>query len=225
MKGITLVTLMVAGFVIMMGVCLGLTYTKYDEVTTTVVMDDGIQCTLNDQTVSNGDEITVDMNNGYLDIHVESAYEQNIGYAGTWSSSRNTVNSTNMPEPTAKSADYRIHFGHGTYSGRLVIKFADPDEIQPITLTFTIKESLLKVTHGDTEIHDGDQFTFVSDDSLTVTTRDGQKHSMSYDGHWSNPDGMSGGSSGYSTSTSMTISIVDMMYFDPGTGTMKITGS
>ena len=55
-----------------------------------------------------------------------------------------------------------------------------------------------------------------------MTTNDGLRHNVSYKGSWNNDYGMSGGASGEELGSSVTIYIVDMMYFADGHGTMEI---
>ena len=105
----------------------------------------------------------------------------------------------------------------------------DDDRIDPsngraqIELTFTIDESKLKVVCGSQVIRDKDTVTFDGDAELTVTTLDGKRHDISYDGSWSNGSGESGGSSGSELTNNALIYISDNIFISKATGTMRIS--
>lgn len=225
MKGITLFALMTAGFILFAAAAIGVAYAKHDEVTTTVVLEDGITCTINGKAVSNGDKVTVKSEGGYLNVHVESNFEQGIGYAGTWQSVSNTVTSSCTDNTVSKCGDFKIAFNHGEYNGRINIQFFDGDgDLAAINLTFTITGDI-SVSWSGGDITNGQTVSFPGDSKITVKTNDGQRHEVSYSGSWSNPDGMSGGASGGELNSTVIIDIVDCIYFDPATGTMNISVS
>ena len=74
MKGMVLFSLMAAGVILFAGAAIGLSYTKYDELTTTIDLDDGITCTLNGKEVSNGETVTIRQDMGTVRVHLESEY-------------------------------------------------------------------------------------------------------------------------------------------------------
>ena len=208
---------MAAGIVLFAATAIGLSYAKYDETTTEVFIEDGITCTINGKEVSNGETVTVKTGEYDLKIKVDSEYDLKIGIAGEWSSDQRTVSGHDFD-----SKELRVAMGHGTFSGKLRIGFIDGDgDLGNIILRFTIGEGIT-VTHGSDEIKDGDTYTFTGDSVIAVKTNDGQRHDVRYNGSWSNDCGMSGGASGVELGSSVTISIIDMMYFDDGHGTMDI---
>ena len=223
MKGITLATLMVVGIFVLAAGAIGLSYAKYDEATTTVILEDGITCTINGKEVSNGETVTVKLEGGYLNVHAVAPMPMVIGYSGQWTAGDNTCKSTVWTGSEVESYDFKVAINHGKFTGRMVIKDLGGDELQPIELKFSIDESKVTVKHGGDVIHDGDTFTIYGDDAFTATTVDGQKHTINWDGHWSNPDGESSGASGCHYTVTATISVQDFIYFDKATGTMVIT--
>ena len=225
MKGIILSALMVAGILLFAGTAIGLSYAKYDEATTTVILEDGITCTINGKEVGNGDTMNVKMEGGYLNVCARSPDAAVIGYSGQWTSGDRTCTGTDTSGDEVTDFDFKIALSHGSFTGRVVIKNMGADELQPIELTFTIDESKVTVVHGGDVIKNGDVFTLIGDDSFNVTTVDGQKHTIRWDGHWSNPDGESSGASGCHYTVSTTIVVQDFIYFEKATGTMKITVS
>ena len=222
MRGITLATLMVVGILAVAATAIGLSYAKYDEATTTVTIEDGIKCCINGKEVSNGDTVTVKLEAAKLKIEVCSEYEQPIGYAGKWTSNDHTVTSSKTDDSTVKSGTFTVDLNHGKYNGILRIGFMDGDgDLANVVLKFTIGEGIT-VTSGSDEIKDGDTYTFIGDSKIIVKTNDGQRHDVKYSGSWSNDCGMSGGASGQELNSSVTIDIIDMMFFDDGHGTMDI---
>ena len=222
MKGITVATLMVVGMLAVMAVCVGLSYAKYDEATTTVTLDDGITCTINGKEVSNGDTVTVKLEAAKLKIKVSSEYDQPIGYAGKWTAGDNTVTSSKTDDSTVGSGEFIINLNHGKYTGAIKIKFVSADMSgQKITFKFSIAEGL-NVTYGSTAITDGESIEFTDDTIyINVATADGQKKNISYSYWWG--DSSEGGSgSGSEYNTSIQIIIDNMAFFDPQPGEVKI---
>ena len=223
MKGKYLLAFMVVGILLLTVMCLGVTYNKYDEVTSQVIMDEGITCTINGKAVADGDVVTVNPNFGKLKICVDSQYELPIGVAGIWKSDKETITASSTDSSIVKSGEIKAMFGHGSYDGTLRVFFTDDDGcLADIVLTFKISDGLMVRSQG-ISITDGAQFTFSGDSTINVTTADGQKHNIKYSGSWSNDCGMSSGASGNEYGESATINILDTMYFDPGYGTMEIT--
>jgi hypothetical protein len=94
--------------------------------------------------------------------------------------------------------------------------------VSPVELTFSIDDSKLKVVCGDREIKDKDVITFEEDSSLTVTTLDGQRHTIDYAGSWQNDAGMGESSSASVLTNSLSIPI-DCVYGGKATGNMSIS--
>ena len=221
MKGKYLAAIMVAGMLVFIALSLGVTSTKYDEVTTTVIMDDGIACTINGKTVTNGSTVAVNPDFSKIKVHVESNYQLPICIAGIWTSDKETVTGSCTDGSIVSSGDLKVTVGHGSYNGTLRVFFTDDGDLADIILTFTIGSGITVRSQGIT-INDGDQFTFHDDSTINVTTNDGQRHDISYKGSWSNDCGMSSGASGSELGSEITIYITDMIYFDPAYGTMSI---
>ena len=213
---------MAVGILVFAVTAIGLSYAKYDEATTTVFLGDGITCTIDGKEVSNGDTVKAPVKGGYLEVHAESATPAIIGYSGMWTDGDKTCTSSGKTDSEVSESDFKIAFNHGSFSGRMSIKNMGIDELQPIELKFTIDESKVTVKHGGDVIHDGDSFTIYGDDAFSVSTVDGQKHTITWDGRWSNPDGESSGASGCHYTVSTTITVQDFIYFSKATGTMTV---
>jgi len=223
MNGKYLAAFMVAGMLVFIALSLGITSCKYDEITSTVIMDDDITCTINGKVVHNGDTVTVNPTFGKVKIHVDSEYALPIGIAGIWKSDKETVTASSTDSSIVQCGEIKAAFGHGTYTGTVRVFFtADDGDLAPITLTFKISDGLMVRSQG-ISITDGSQFTFDNDSTINVTTTDGQRHNIKYSGSWSNDCGMSSGASGEELGEATTIYITDTMYFDPGYGTMTIS--
>ena len=207
---------MAAGVILFAGAAIGLSYTKYDELTTTIDLDDGITCTLNGKEVSNGETVTIRQDMGTVRIHLESEYPIPIIMGALWKSSDRTIMASSLD---CKGCD--VQLGHGDFTGRFIAHYQGDGDLANVVLKFTIGEGIT-VSAGGTQINDGDEYTFVGDGTITVTTNDGQRHDVKYKGSWSNEYGMSGGASGNELNSTVSISIVDMMYFSDGHGTMEI---
>ena len=217
MKGTTLAVLMVVGILAFAALAIGVSYAKYDEATTVVSIENGITCTINDKEVHNGDTITVRTGEYNMKIRVESEYDLPIGIAGKWTSDTRTVTCCDLD-----TKELVVAFGHGVFDGKLAIGYtADDGDIAAVVLKFTIGDGIT-VTHGSDEIKDGDTYSFPNDSTIVVKTNDGQRHNVKYNGSWSNDYGMSGGANGEELGSSVNISIIDMMYFGDGHGTMEI---
>ena len=198
--------------------------TKNDQVTTEVLMDDGMTCTINGKEVANGDTVTVSLDMGNMKIHVDSQASGKLAVCGLWSSDDGGASILKNTGKAVTSADFAVKFvKHGTFKGAMYISNDAADgDLAPIILKFTVDESMVTVKNGGTVIHNNDVVTFTNDSELQVTTVDGKSHEITYKGTWSNSSGMSSGASGSELGTSTTIYIVDTMYFDAGNGTMEV---
>ena len=194
-----------------------------DEVTTKVSIGAGLTCTINDEQVSNGQELVL-KETSELKVCVKSVDLVQIRAAGTWSSDKNVYGDVFTTDSPVKEACFTFKLNHGKFCGKLdLINMAeDSGDINPIHLKFSFDESKLKVSCGGSEIKDGDTFTFDGDSTVSVESKIGRVN-ISYSGSWKNADGMSGGARGNNLGTSASISIMDMMFFSDGYGDMKIT--
>ena len=213
---------MTVGILAFAALCIGLSYAKYDEVTTTVTLDDGITCCINGKEVSNGDTVTVNMKAAKLKICVSSESDQAIGYLGRWSSADHQVTSSQKDPSTVKNGEFIIDFNHGSYTGTLTVKYLGADSGgQTILFDFNICDGVT-VTSGGTEIKNGDTRGFTDDTIyITVTTNDGQKKNISYT-YWWGDAGEGGYGSGSEYNSTIQIIIDNMAYFDPETGGVTI---
>lgn len=224
MKETTILAVAVMVALVAAGAAIGVNIMKNDEVTTEVLLDDGMTCTINGKEVANGDTVTVTISSGNMTIHVDSQAQGRLAVTGLWTAEGATASVKQCTDNPVTSADFPAKFiKHGTYKGAIYISndAADSD-IAPIILKFTVDESKVIVKNGGTVIHNNDVVTFTNDSELQVTTVDGKSHEITYKGTWSNSSGMSSGASGSELGTSTTIYIVDTMYFDAGNGTMEV---
>ena len=194
-----------------------------DEITTKVSVGSGLSCKIDGNDVANGEEITI-KEKSKLSVEVTAVDDVQIQAAGSWKSDRNTIGKVFTTDSPVKEACFTFELNHGKFNGKLsIINMAENSgNICPIHLKFTFDESKVKVSSGGTEIANGDTFTFDHDGSVLVESKIG-KATLNYSGSWKNADGMSGGASGCNLGTSVSISIMNMMYFSDGYGDMKIT--
>ena len=221
MKGITVFAAIVVGAILLMGLCVGVSYTKYDSVTTTFEIEDGITCTVNGKEVANGDTVTYTPDMGRMKICVESDYDQYIGYTGRWSSSQGSVASSFTEKSVKNTGELVVDFGHGDYTGNIKIAYIDSDDYQTLTMTFNITGDVKVVAEG-VEIMNGDVKQYNTDIHITVTANDGQKHNIDWSYWWGDSsESGSGNGSEYNSSTSFTVE--NMAYFDPHNGSVTIS--
>lgn len=222
MKGIVLSALMIAGVLLLAGTAIGLSYTKYDEATTTVTLDDGIRCCINGKEVGNGDTVTVKLEAAKLKVCVCSDSEQAIGYHGRWSSADHEVTGNQKDASTVGKGEFVIDFNHGSYTGILTIKYLGADSGgQTILFDFDICDGVT-VTSGGSDIKNGDTRGFTDDTIyITVTTDDGQKRNISYT-YWWGDAGEGGFGTGSEYDSTVQIAIENTAYFDPETGGVTI---
>ena len=224
MKATTILAACVAVALVVAVAAVCTNMTKNDQVTTEVLMDDGMTCTINGKEVANGDTVTVSLDMGNMKIHVDSQASGKLAVCGLWSSDDGGASILKNTGKAVTSADFAVKFvKHGTFKGAMYISNDAADgDIAPIILKFTVDESKVVVKWGDTVIHNNEVVTFENDSQLNVTTADGASHNITYSGKWSNSSGMSSGVSGNELGTSTIIYITDTMYFDAGNGTMDV---
>ena len=216
---------LVAAAVIGMGCTIVLVGGMNDEITTEVSVGAGLSCKIDGNDVANGEQITI-KEKSKLCVQVEAVENIQIQAAGTWTSEKNVIGKVFTTESPVKEASFTFELNHGKFNGKLlIINVAEnTGDINPIHLKFSFDESKVKVSAGGTEIANGDTFDFDGDGSVLVESKVG-KVMLKYSGSWKNDCGMSGGASGYNQGTSVTISIVNMMFFSDGYGDMNITVS
>ncbi len=224
MRETTILAVAVVVAMVAAGAAIGMNIMKHDEITTEVLMDDGMTCTINGTEVANGDTVTLSLTGGAMSVHIDSQIHGKIAVCGLWASDSASTSVLKSTDSAATAADFHVRFvRHGTYKGAMYISNDAADgDLAPIILKFTVDESMVTVKNGGTVIHNNDVVTFTNDSELQVTTVDGKSHEITYKGTWSNSSGMSSGASGSELGTSTTIYIVDTMYFDAGNGTMEV---
>lgn len=212
---------MAVGIIVFAGLCVGIAYTKYDKVTTTVSIDDGIIVTISGKEVTDGQTITIDKGVSNIKVEVASSYDQYIGYAGYWTSGSHTVQSTVKDESIQYRGEFLIHFGHGNFTGGLKIAFLSPDMgDQKITMEFTI-DSALTVTCNGAAVTSGQVIDYTDDLHITVSTKDGQKRDIQYSYYWgSSCEHGSGQGEEYNSTINFTVE--NMAYFEHANGEVKI---
>ena len=221
MKGKTLFALMIVGILVFAGLCIGVSYAKYDKVTTTVHFDDGIYVTIDDIEVTNGQTITIDKDLGHFHVAVRSDSDQYIGYAGQWTSGPDHVSVKMRDETIQYYGEFTVHFGHGNFDGGLRISYLGGDTMEPITMKFSIGQGV-KVTSNGAEIVNGAEITYTDDATIVVTALDGQKHNINWRYSWSSSC-ESGSGEGSEYNTSMTFTIENTAYFEHAYGTVNIS--
>ena len=197
----------------------------YNESKTTVIVGSGLTVTINGEEVTDGQEFVLDGKN-VLDIHVESALESQIRVSGKWTSDMKTFTKDDVTASPVSSADFSIQLKNGKYTGKLAIfdTISNGSDLAPIELKFTVDESKVKVSWSGGEIKDGDTVTFTGDTYVTVESKIGRAD-LSLSGSWSNDCGMSGGANQTELCESMSVQILDTIFFDKAYGTMKVTAT
>ena len=196
-----------------------------DEITTEVSVGAGLSCKIDGNDVANGEQITI-KEKSKLCVEVQAVENIQIQAAGTWASEKNVFGKVFTTDSPVKEASFTFELNHGKFNGKLlIINMSDNSgDICPIHLKFSFDDSKVKVSAGGTEIANGDTFDFDSDGTVLVESKVGTMM-LKYSGSWKNDCGMSGGASGYNQGTSVSISIMNMMFFSDGYGDMTITAS
>ena len=189
MKGSILFSLIIVGILLFAGTAVGLSFTKYDEATTFVKLDNGIRCTINDVEVGDSHAVTVKTRDGYLDVHVESTDPAVIGYSGKWTSGDRSYVSTDTTDSEVTSYDFKILLDRGKFDGNLAIRNLGAEDGKTLTLTFFIDEHLY-VQVNSQDVHDNDKITYSgSEIVVSVLTKDGETHDLFLEGRWGNQSG------------------------------------
>ena len=178
---------MVVGILFLAGTALGVTYAKYDEATTEIILEDGITCTINGKEVSNGEKVTSEMKGGYLNVHAESETPIVFGYSGVWYSDDRADVQNGKSTDEVTSYDFKIPFNHGKYNGRMVIKNDASDSygyVITMVLHFDESKMTLWFSFYDDFRHDGDTVHILGDDVFEVRHVDKQTHDFSWDGYY-----------------------------------------
>ena len=189
MKGIVLASLMVVGILVFAGLALGVAYAKYDEATTTIILEDGIRCNIDGKDIGNGEKITTELTGGYLNVHVEYDTPIVFGYSGAWYSDDRTETQDGDSSTEVTSYDIKISFSHGKYNGTLLVRNMASDEYGcPISMVLHFDESKIKVwfSMANSYRHDGDAITVLGDCVFDISHVDGQVHTFTWDGSWGN---------------------------------------
>ena len=189
MKGIVLASLMVVGILVFAGAALGVTYVKYDEATTNIILEDGIKCTIDGKDISNGETVTSNLKGGYLNVHVESDTPIVFGYSGVWYSDDVSETKDGDSAGEVTSYDFKIPFSHGKYNGTLLVRNMASDEYGcPISMVLHFDESKIMVwfSMANSYRHDGETVTALGNCVFDVKHVDGTVHTFTWDGSWGN---------------------------------------
>ena len=227
MRGIVLASLMIVGILVFAGTALGVTYYKYDEATTTIILGDGLTCTIDGKEVKNGDTITSELRGGYLNAHVESNTPVVIGYVGLWASDGDTEKREGDSSVEVTSYDIKIPFNHGSYNGKLQIwDLADDASGNLITLVLHFDESKMTVwfSFANDYRHDGETIHVLGYDVFELRHVDKKSHTFSWDGTWSNDLGQSASLKGSQYADDIVL-YIDSFHepYGPSTGDITFT--
>ena len=164
---------------------------KDDCVSTTVILEDGIRCTIDGKTVSDGDQICVKSLNGNLNIHLESDYAGMFLVNGMWDSDNGKTTASKASGSSVKSCDVTVGFGHGKYCGDMYVGIAYPGADDDVQLKLTVLFNKERFTVS----YDGKQVQYLDEVQCTtnynVFTADsitGEKE-IYYDAMWFGSDG------------------------------------
>lgn len=224
MKGIALSALMIVGILLFAGIAIGVNYSKYGEVTTTVEIDDGLTCTINGKEVSNGDTVTVDLEFCKLKVCVNSDAATLIACSGDWSSDGDRVSFSDGTDSEVTCAEFTIDFGKAaSFNGIIVIdKAVDDLDHDPISLYFTYDDKIVVRLNGN-EVASGTTLWYKEDIDLEVITVDGEEYDIhwygSYRNHYDTGDKTIDGSGHWSSGT---IHLECDNYFSTATGKLTI---
>ena len=210
MKGIVLASLMVVGILVFAGAALGVTYVKYDEATTNIILEDGIRCTIDGKDISNGETVTSNLKGGYLNVHVESDTPIVFGYSGVWYSDDVSETKDGDSADEVTSYDFKIPFSHGKYNGTLLIKnMASEAYGCPISMVLHFDESKIMVwfSMANSYRHDGETVTALGNCVFDVKHVDGTVHTFTWDGSWGNDYGDHGVLQGTQSATEIEVYI------------------
>ena len=222
MRFISIIALVVGAMVITTGGIMFFDFVKDKEVTTTVIVQDGLTCTINGEPVTDGQTITTNADNK-IRIHIESEGNAFLAISGSWHADKKDICKSDKLETAATSADFCFKLKRQNFTGNLAIYIDGSDgDLAPINLTFSFDESQVKVTAFGSEVKNGDVVSFPGDGSFTIESKIG-KANIHYDYSWSNDYGMSGSGSADELNTSVTGHVENMCFFSAGTGPMNIS--
>ena len=220
MKGTTLFALMIVGILVFAGLCVGLAYHKYDNVTTTLSIDDGITVKIDGIEVKDGETITIDKDLGHFHVEVKSDSNEYIGYAGQWTSGPDHVTVKKTDDYIQHSGEFTIHFGHGNFKGGLRVAYAGSETHETITMKYNLGPGL-KVTSNGVEVVDGQIVDYDGDATIVATTLDGQRHYIHHEYYWGN-DYERGSDTGTELNTSSTFWLDNMADYAPASGEITV---
>ncbi len=211
--------LIVVAIVVVAGVAVFLTYEKNHEIETEADIEDGLECTVNGKSVSDGGTVSV-FNGGKIKIHVESQSAVRILFEGRWVHQTDVVEHSADSETEVESFDIEIDMEKEDYKGSMYVKAYGADDMCPVTLTFDYDSTQLSASVGGNEIASGGTHSFLSDGTITLTSKVGEKD-IHYDGTWSDGQGGSSGATGYEYGTEATVYVMNTAYFGEMTGTIR----
>ncbi len=187
MKGKILFALMIVGILLFAGLAICVNYAKYGDVTTEVLLDDGLTCTINGKEVKDGDTVTVGLEYAKLKICVSSNTAALIACSGSWSSDSDRITFSDGTEKSVKNAEFTIDFGKADhFDGRIFIDNGVDDlDHDPISLYFVYDDAITVKLWGKV-IPSGSDLFYKEDIDLEVTTNDGKLHDLHWYGNYKN---------------------------------------
>ena len=225
MKGRTVFALFIFGLLVLTGICIGMSFTKYDKATTTIVLGEGMTCTVNGIEVNDGDEIEVDLDMHKMKVHIETDTPMVIECVGQWANDNNSVTCRDKTDREVTSADFTLDLGkQGLYQGCLILNEIDTDDLDhdPIVLTFYFDESLFDVSFYSTVMHNNGVIVVGDVGVVNITIKDGLPHDFSYDANWVNSYGTKDKVTGEVHGNSISVTINNNNYFSTANGDMHI---
>ena len=189
MKGKILFALMIVGILVFAGIAVGVAYSKYGDVTTKVVMDDGLTCTINGKEVKDGDTITVNLQSTKLKVCVDTEKATRIACTGWWQSSNDRITFQDGTDEEQTCAEFTIKFSMAThFDGSIYIDRCDKEmDHDAIDLYLECDYDLITVKIGDKELSEKDSNIYYRDDiDITVTFKDGKVHDLHWYGSYKN---------------------------------------
>ena len=224
MRFVSIIALVVAAAVLTTGGIYLFDYVGEKDVTTTVMIQDGLTCTINGEPVSNGGTVTTNAEKKMC-IHIESTGNALLAFSGKWVSEKKTVYKDDALTEAAQTADFCIKLDRQDFTGNLAIFIAgsDSDDICPIHMTFKFDESQAKLTYSGGEIKNGDVITFPKDGYVNIESKLGRAN-IHYHYYWSN-DYCNGSGDWEELNTSINATIDNMAWFSDGTGEFTVSVS
>ena len=187
MKGKVLFALMIVGILLFAGIALCVNYANYGDVTTQVLLDDGLTCTINGKEVKDGDTVTVGLEYAKLKVCVSSDTAALIACSGNWKSDSDRVTYDDGTSDTTKHAEFTIDFGKAVhFDGWIFIDNCNSEmDHDAIDLYLDYDDGITVKLIGNGYLS-GDTLIYKEDIDLEITANDGQEHDFHWYGSYKN---------------------------------------